>query len=474
MKAEGRNFRRRGAALVVAMAVAAVVLLSTMLLLGYIQGMVSDQTESELGAQANLSQQAAVLEVASEMEGGDAAPGGPIESRRLAGMTTSFTVEQTGTSGPRRLDLDLTSQGLRELLASGGFLAAYSRDGKLVLDHLTAAGERTSGFPLALGPMPDAWDIAGFPDGEYLAAVVRGTGDGAIVTLVAADGSMTTLEGELPLWRAGGNVSAGTYGGEPAVVATNGRNWGHLLLPESGRVLYFWSKPGTSPVVTADGGLFGSLSTQGVSGLPGPEITDSYSCDADGDGQEDQVWVSGDGVSCYLAGRDVLAEDYIRGGTPLAWGELEPWSGLSVLWRDGSGESRWRRLSWEGFVDSQLGGAVFDQPWRGRITSGDGVVFGSADGSWIIFDAEGAVTDICDSDGSFFGDFDGTMGPEVARTESGGLRAWMNPTSGAGSTVLVEAATTDGRGRLQSRGSWLYSIYESRDGRREVYVEKAR
>jgi hypothetical protein len=436
--------------------------------------MVTDQTESELRAQAELSQRAAVLEAASELESGATAPGSPMGTRRLAGMTTALSVEQTGTSGPRRVDLDLASQGLCELLAADGFLAAYRRDGKLVLDHLTPAGARTDGFPVELGAMPGSWDIAAFSGGEYLAAVVRRAGDAAVVTLVAADGSTTTLEGDLPLWRAGDNVSAGIYGGEPAVVATNGRNWGHLLLPESGRVLYFWSKPGTAPAVTFDGGLFGSLSTQGVSGLPGPEIADAYSADADGDGQSDLIWVNGDGVTCYLSGRDVLVEDYIRGGSPLAWGELAPWSGLAVLWRDASGESRWRRLSWEGFVDSQLGGAVFDQPWRGRITSGDGVVFGRAGGSWVLFGSDGALTEICGAEGSFFGDYDGTMGPEVARSESGGLRAWMNPTSGAGSTVLVEATTTDGRGRLQSRGSWLYSIYDSEDGRREVYVEKAR
>ncbi len=457
-----------------AMAVAAVVLLSTMLLLGSIEGMVSEQAESELTAQAELSQLAAVRRAAAMMEEGSLIPGDPLPPHVLAGMNTSFDILSTGSSGPRVMDLDLQTRGLRELVAARGFLAVYMRDGRLVFDHLDPEGRRGSGFPVDAGPYPEDWDVAGFSEGEYLAAALHRDGGSCVLTLVGEDGSTRVMEGDLPLWRGGGNLYCGSYGGEPAVVATNGRNWGHLILPGSGRVMYFWSPPGTSPAVTSDGGLFGSLSSEGVSGLPGPEVVDRYSEDVDGDGRSDLVWITNRGVSCYLEGRDLLVTDSFNGGTPLAWGGLEPWSGLAVLWRDNSSGLRWRRLSWDGFVDMGVSGSVFEQMWRGRLSSGEGTILGVIDGDWCLLLPDGTVRTICPADGSYRDDFDGSMGPEVAREDSGGIRAWMNPAAGSGTTVLVEAGTRDGRGRNWRRQDWVYTVFDDESGDREVYVEKRR
>lgn len=456
----------------VAMAVAAVVLLSTMLLLGSIEEMVSDQSERELTAQAELSQTAAVQRAASMMEEGSLLPGAPVPSHLLAGMSTSFDVLSTDSSGPRVMDLDLPTRGLRELVAARGFLAVYSRDGRLVVDHLDAQGRRAPGFPVDAGPYPGEWDVTGFAEGEYLAAALQRDAGRCVLTLIGEDGSTTVMEGDLPLWREGGNLYSGTYGGQPAVVATNGRNWGHLILPGSGRTMYFWSPPGTSPAVTSDGGLFGNLSPDGVSGLPGPRVVDRYSEDVDGDGRPDLVWVTERGISCYLEGRDVLVTDSFSGGTPLAWGGLDPWSGLAVLWRDGSSGLRWRRLSWDGFVDMAVSGAVFERLWRGRLSGGEGTVLGVVDGEWCMMLPDGTLRSICPADGAYSHDFDGAMGPEVARAESGGIRAWMNPTAGSGTTVAVRADTRDGRGRSWLRQDWILTLFEDQSGHREVYVEK--
>lgn len=472
LRADPAHNRRRGAALVVAMAVAAVVLLSTMLLLGSIEGMVSEQVESEMTAQARLSQLAAVQKAADMMEQGALVPGEEPLPHLLANMRTSIQTRGTGRSGPRVIDLDLQARGLGQLVAARGFLAVYSREGRLLLDHLDPEGRRSRGFPVDAGPFPAEWDAVGFREGEYLGAVLSRGGDGCVLTLLGRDGGTTVMEGELPLWREGGNLYSGSYGGEPAVVATNGRNWGHLILPRSGRTMYFWSPPGTSPAVTSDGGLFGSLSPEGVSGLPGPEVVDSYTEDVDGDGRPDLVWVTHNGISCYLEGRDVLVTDSFGGGTPLAWGGLDPWSGLAVLWREAGSGLRWRRLSWNGFVDMAVSGSVFEQAWRGRLYSGDGTVFGAVDGQWCLLHPDGTLSPLCPTDDSYRDEFDGAMGPEVAGEDSGGIRAWMNPAAGSGTTVHARAFTEDGRGRTWLRQDWTFTVYEDEDGEREVYVEK--
>lgn len=461
----------RGAALVLALVVSAVVLLSTLLLLGYVEGMVSDQSGRELKAQAELSQESAAERAAALMREGRLQPGDPIPDGSLAGMETSFQVVETGQAGSRVIHLDLPFSGLRRLLPVRGFLAGYSRGGRLVLDHLEPSGARTPGFPVDLGRDPGRWDLAGFHRGPWLAAVVQGGGSDCLVTLVSPDGSTTTMGAELLLWRRGGSLQAGFVGGEPALVATNGRNWGNLLLLESGNVYYVFSPPGTSPMLLPGGGLFGTASDEGVLNGAGAGVVDGFATDADGDGTQDLVWVTGGGVSCWLGGRDVLLQDEVSGGRPVAWGGLDPWSGLAVLWMDPASGPRWRRLSWSGFTDMEAFGSVTGPDWRGRLRSCGGNVLGRADGSWVVHYADGTLEELCPEDDSYSGNFDGAMGAEVVRGESGGLSAWLNPSSGSGKTVLVEAVTADGRGRVHASGLYRYWVFEDGQGGREVYLE---
>ena len=471
MIADSRAGRSRGAALVLALVVSAVVLLSTLLLLGYVEEMVSGQTGRELRAQARLSQEAAAERAAVLMREGRLLPGDPLPDASLAGMETSFTVVETGQAGSRVIDLDLPFSGLHRLLPAHGFLAGYSRGGRLVLDHLEPSGARTPGFPVDLGREPGSWDLAGFNRGPWLAAVVQGGRNDCLVTLVSPDGSTTAIEAELLLWRREGGLQAGFVGGEPALIATNGRNWGNLLLLESGNVCYVFSPPGTSPMLLPGGGLFGSVTDDGVLNGAGVNVVDGFSTDVDGDGTQDLVWVTGRGVSCWLDGRKVLLQDEVPGGRPLAWGGLDPWSGLAVLWMDPGSGPRWRRLSWSGFANMEVFGSVTEPEWRGRLRSCGGNVLGRADGSWVVHYAEGTLEELCPEDDSYVGNFDGAMGAEVVRGESGGLSAWLNPASGSGKTVLVEAATVDGRGRVHASGRYRYWVFEDGQGGREVYLE---
>ena len=467
----GETGGQRGAALVLALVVSAVVLLSTILLLGYIESLVSRQVGRELQAQARLSQRAAAEASAIDLEKGDVPAEGPIPPDELAGMRTTFAIEDYGSCDTRTVDLDLPSDGLRRLLPAHGFLAAYSRAGHLVLDHLAPSGARSEGFPLDLGREPAAWDIAGFSRGPYLAAVLEDRSEGRSLTLVFRDGTTSSMDAELLLWRQGGNLASGYYGGQPALMATSGRNWGHLVLLESQAAFYVHSPAGTSPAILQDGSLFGNLSREGTLNLPGPAVEDFYQSDVDGDGRADLVWITGNGVSCYLLGREVLLKDQFPGGESLAWGGIAPWSDLAVLWRDPQTGLRWRRLSWNGFVDMDITGSALERQWEGRITSGDGMLLGVADNGWILHMPDGSARELCPADEAVCADFDGSMGPEVVSPESGGLRAWMNPLSGAGSFLQVRAVTRDGRGTVHHVGRWRYTLFQSPEGVREVYLE---
>ncbi len=440
--------RARGAALVLATAAAAVVMLSALLLIGYLGRMNDAQTSRENAAQADLSTSSASDWLACGLAGGGVAPadldGAVFES---GGLTTEIELISSAPVSPATVQIPGTSGTDCEAVPSDGRVSVLSFDGGACTFDV---------FDIDSGTMER--HVRDVPDPSARAAGT-GTGSGYLLALVPAesghpfgflahDGSLAlTGSVDLPFeWSA---AEAGLVDGVPAVV--------------------LYSDSGATLVVSSDGSVRESeealqaaldLASGGPAVTSGGSTRDVFRCDIDMDGRPDIVLVGSGIVVCYSAAGSREA-DSLPGMRPSVWGFSEVSSGLVVRW-DGDSGCAWRRFGWSGFSGFTPPPALSNHGWTGRIVEGSNCVSGAAPGGMMIVSCSSGASGLLGDGAPLFADIDGG-GLDALVWSDDGLAAVMDPLEGEGTGTLWRLVTRSGNEELRV-DTLACSIYTDASG----------
>jgi hypothetical protein len=383
----------RGAALVLATAAAAVVMLSALLLIGYLGRMNDAQTLREFAAQADLSTSSASDWLAYGLAGGGVAPadldGAVFES---GGLTTEIELISTGPVPPSTMLITGTSGTGCEAVPSDGRVSVISFDGVSCTIDVFDIDSGTMERYVPDIPDPSVRAAGTGAGAGFLLALVPEAG-GQPFGFLANDGSVVlTGSADLPFeWIA---AEAGLAGGIPSVV----------LYPESGAPV----------VVSSDGSVreaAEALQTALDLACAGPAVTrggstrDVFRCDIDMDGRPDIVLVGSDTIVCFTAAGS-RESDSLPGMSPAVWGFSEVSSGLVVRW-DGDSGSVWRRFGWSGFMGFTPPPALSNHGWTGRIAEGCNCVSGATPGGMMLVSCSSGASQFLSDGAPIFADIDG-------------------------------------------------------------------
>ncbi len=472
MKRNNRIFpRRRGAALVIALAASVVVMLSVVLLLGYISRMVGTQVELEERAQARLTEESAVLGLAKLLREGRIEDINNLPEFTTGIMTTFFAVEEIQPTPPRELLIALDSYSDPVVLPSGtGLFIAGTRNGFIeigLIDPFT--GRMSPGFPVEVCDIPIFWDVAaGSIEGESVAFVLTRDGNGDQIYCISSNGTVSSTASSVILWNANSRLSVGEYDSEPALLVSDGNNRSQMIAPGSGTILYGSSASGTCPVFLDGGGLYGLFYAEPSFGFLGSGILDVFQGDFNRDGTSDIAWAGSTTLAFQSGTSSEPIVDAIPGGRLLAWGSLEGRFGLSGCWLQRDGTMVWRRLSWNGFRDYSASGAL-NRDWSGRFDGSNNMMMGvMGDSIRIVSMGMGYTRSICPAEDGLIGDIDGST-PDVISLESGDAALVMNPLDGDG-LLLGTSTRTCRNDRMVTRNNWRFYMFGTGENRR-VFIE---
>ena len=459
-----------GAALVIALAASLVTMLSVALLIGYISRGVDQQVFLEQRTQARFTEESAVDALCMDFRNSQVSDFSDLPEYRIGPMYTTFTLIETDVVPPREVRLKLECSGALAVIPAGDYhFLVCETENHLEIDLIdSAALSSVEGFPIILSAKPDIWTAAGsVADGEPLLMAALREGKEDTVYTILSDASFESFAVNLPLWNTESLVSAGIYNDKPTLLISNGMNRAQLVMPDSARVLFVVSEPGTSPAFLSNGGIFGDIGNLQDSPNSGFPIVDVFSGDFDMDGIEDLVWAGPNSLSFLSGFSGLLQRDTLAEGTLVAWGAIDGTFNLAGRWILSDESIVWRKLSWTGFQDYP-GIGILTFNWEGRIESLQGVILGSSDGFFRIASSiPGHSRELCPSEGALMSDLDGS-GTDILSLEEDELRIFMNPLSGNGMHLSLRVKTLGNRGLIFDNMWWI-AIYGYGDGSR-VYA----
>jgi hypothetical protein len=465
-----KDINNRGAALIIALTASVVVMMSVMLLLGYISGMVDTQRTLEDRAQARLTESSAVEGLSRLLSESMVNDYHDLPDFPVGSMVTSFEVRNMEVTPSRELRLTLEGMEEAELLPSGdGLFVIGIRDGFLTIDLFDpVTGCMIPGYPMQVCGDPGAWDAAAGLIGDEPVAFVIASGATGNVVYCVIGGDVTSFQTDVVTWSDASLFSVGGVSSLPALLITDGWNLGQLVIPDAGFTCYGWSPNGTCPVFLPDGSLYGSFSHEPSFGFAGNVITDTFQGDFNSDGIIDVAWAGHSSLTFYSGLTGELILDNLPGQSLVAWGSVEGRFGLGGLWTGSYGERTWRRLAYNGF-QNYSGGGVLDNDWSGRIEGLNNLLIGIMGDSLCIASLGlGEINVICSAASGFLGDVDGYT-TDIISLDGNEVTLVMNPLDGDGLLLETYASTCE-NGRSIIGNSWDYYIYGSGEDRR-VYVE---
>ncbi len=454
--------------MLIAVAAAMIVMLTVGLLFFMLDRMVSDQLRREEETQMGLTEDGALDALVLEVSMGGPLERGAVRTFRLGGVTTVLTVGDAEPVPPRTEGFSVEGNSAPSLVPSGETVfAVTSDDGHAVTAFSGVDGERIGSFRLGVrreltGTCAARWR------GADAAALVFGSGESCTVLIVTREGVVRNLETGL------GDVGPGsvlTFGGDPVrplLAVSNGRNQGVLVDLTEGRSESLVSPPGTCPLVTPSGRVFGAPGRPGSFTLA-PRVVDAFFGDFDRDGREDAAW-AGPGSLVCLTSSGLYHGSPSPGALLGAWGSVGGGLGLGGRWTLPGGTVLWTRLNHDGFGEFSPAGAL-SLPWDGAFHGSISGVTGESDGRALLAAWGGGYTMTLLEDGPYvWGDGDGD-GVDVFAVAPGEFLAVFNPLSGDGIAQAVTFRST-GTGVARS-GAYTLLIYDGPGGWR-VFAQRER
>ncbi len=437
---------RRGAALVLVTAASAVVLLSTLLLLGYLGRMSRIQTSREIAAQAGLSSSGAADWLAWSLTDGGSSPAGLDGSRfRSGGLVTQISLMEEYPVPPASIPIPHSSEPGTEAIPSGGAVSLLTPcgDSLSVIFFDIHAGSSTQ---LPGIPNPGNAIAAGTGDASGWLFALIDHGEGASVRFIDLGGEVAvSMPPVLPDWAV---AEAGTIDGIPAVV----------LYSDSGPCMALLRDGTVLSGEDAARAAFG-LDHTGPAASSGESPADLLRCDIDMDGSEDIVLILPWAVLC-MTRPGIEAVDSVPGASPSAWGFSSISSGPVVCWEGESGRT-WRRFGWTGFQNFDPVAALSSGGWEGRFVEGFNCIAGRSNGLRIASCSSGA-TRLLLAGTPFLADLD-PGGPDALVRSGDGWSIMLDPLGGDGTGTRWSLVTRSASGVIRS-DTLSISVYMDEGG----------
>ncbi len=400
----------RGGALVLTAAASASVLLSVLLLFGYVSDTSDRQNSLEESVQASLAEETAI-DYATFMYRDRISSDEVLPSLETGGFVSSFRMIETAAAS-RTISYEFP--GVTEItgvnVSSGIIIAGRKSDSLSVHYRIPGHGAEKEGFSYNICYLPDNWVLSEAAESiEPICILICDypSVDG-LFTLFRDGSSRAYSLGDFGL-AAGALITSGMTEDGPAAVITDGFNSGIIINLDDGLSQYMVSVVGTCPVIFPDGRIFGEISskpyTEHMSDTES-EIRDIFFGDFDLDGSSDAAWAGSDCLTCFSSARNTLVKDDSVSGELAAWGFLEGRYGLGGLWLDGNAGTSWRKFIVTGFSDLE-DGEILLQGFEGRILT-DGNNMAAIRGESRVIAADSSGQNVFSVDSGIAGDFDGS------------------------------------------------------------------
>ncbi len=453
-----RRYRRQGrggAAILIAVAAAMIVMLAVGILFTIMDRMISSQLQRERALQMALSEASALDALVRHVSLNGPLEPGSSRTYELAGVTTVITASDMGPEGPRSTGFSMGGEAVPHVVPSGRSLFMFTPENGVTVSVFSGSdGEKVGSFRIGF-QASQITSCAASWNGTDAAVLLLCNDSVSQAVVVTRDGVAhsvrTSLSGANP-WSV---LSFGYSGEVPLLVVSSGANQGTVVDLLSGSATPMVSPAGTCPVVTPSGEVFGRPSDPSVFTLA-PPVREFASGDFNRDGRQDLAWAGPRSLFC-------LTSSGMHSGSPSpdamleAWGSVDGNLGLGARWSLPDGKTVWTRLGIDGFQVFQPTGAL-EYPWSGRFFGRGTAVTGSFDGEVLLVSLSGGSSlSLLRGDRFVWGDADG-MEVDVFAPGQGGAQAVFNPLSGDGTSQVIQARSTlDGSETTSSYRLLLYN-----------------
>jgi hypothetical protein len=458
----------RGAAILIAVAAALVVMLAVGVLFALMDRMITGQLQRESEAQIRLSEASALDAMIRIVETGGPPEPGTAHRFNLGGVVTTLTAGVLERTDLRRGGFTTGGDATPLVVPSGRFLFAVTPENGVTVGVFSGSTtERLGSYRLGRTPLLTLASPIRWQGGDaVLLALDNGAGQEIfVVSPSGVQHSLTTvIDG---LCRSSVITSGGAEGSELLAVS-NGGNRGFVVNLRSGLSTELISPPGTCPAITPSGEVFGRAAAAGSLTLA-PPVTDVFFEDVNRDGRLDMVW-AGPRTLYALTSRGLLSGSPSPGASLLAWGMIEGSLGLGARWSMPGGQTLWTRLTLDGFSPYEPVGAL-TIPWTGRFFGRGTVVAGTVPGGVMLSSVSGSYSQqILEGNHFVWGDADGGD-VDVFAPLSGGIEAVFNPLAGDGFSQHFDMQSS--LNALNTRSSHRLLIFDDFP-RRRVFSERER
>jgi hypothetical protein len=458
-----KSGNNRGAALMIALLASVVVMLAATLLISLTSKMVDAHVSRLNNAQISLSESSAADGLASLLvKSGNIVTGEPLVFQ-LGGVSTEFTLIETGTAGIRTGFYSIDNPGETVIIPAGNRLVSARRfnDSSVLITFYSGESfQPTADFILETDLLP----MAGTPftyRGEPASVIVLQGNSKSLLCVVTSEGVQNQVIIDSTVLTEHSVLSAGESStGTPLLIVTGGANQGALYNCETGEAERIWSPPGTCPAFLPDGGVFGSFTGE-MSSFSMAFIRDVLGGDFNNDGISDLAFATSFSLSVYSgATGDIFTSG--PGGSLITWGSVEGRTGICGMWAMPGGDEKWFRLGYDGFTEFTPE-ATFRMGWQGRFNGSGNTIVGFIDGSAVVASSSGYMLELLTGN-VFTGDADGGE-TDFFRTADGGIDACFNPVSGDGQRLVFSSVNTY-RGKNYPGQTHIFQLYESGGARR--------
>lgn len=463
-----RNPGNSGAAILIAVAAALVVMLAVGLLFSLMDGMVTGQLHRENDAQIRLSEASALEALAARVAGSGPLDYGSVVTYELGGVTTVITVRDMETVGPRRAVFSTEGEGIPLVVPSGGTLFAVTTENGLLISAFSGNTlERVGTHRLDHTPSHVS-AVAGKWLGADALVLLLDSGHGQLAMVLTREGVRHSTPVSVPGLQSGSVLTFGKTGDHHILTVSDGGNLATVLNLDTGLQTRMISPAGTCPVITPTGEVYGRPAPEGVYTLA-PRVNHVLFGDFNRDGREDIAWAGPGSLHC-LTSSGLFCGKPAPGSQLMAWGSVEGSMGLGARWALRNGESVWTRLTHGGFGVFEPTGAL-ENPWTGRFFGRRTAMAGMLEGNAVLAAFGGGfLTDLIRGGRITWGDADGSD-VDVFTARAGGIEAVYNPLSGDGLAQRVSVRNT--MGGYGTSSTYRLLIYDGTPGWRVFFEREA-
>ena len=452
-----------GAALLIALLTAVIVMLAATLLIGLTRRMVTSHQNRIDVAQISLSEASAADGLANLIqENGLSAVSGNLEFS-LDGVFTEFSLIESSSIGIRQGFFSHPGADEAVVISAGNRLViAESIDATTALISFYSGDsfQNTAEFEITTDLIPITGTPFSFEEKNGVIVLFEGSGK-SMLCVVTSEGVQATMVIEGRIYTQGSHLSGNISGNsDPLLIISSGSGNGTLYDIATGQTQNLSSPSGTSPTFFSDGTVYGSPAGSSIN-FGGTGVKDIFNGDFNNDGREDIAFASNYSLSVYSGANGQLFRN-APGGSLVSWGSIDGRMGLCGKWRLYDGTEQWFRLGYDGFTEFSPE-LVYDAGWSGRFYGSGNTLLGFIEGIASVASSSGYLLELF-SEESFTGDVDGAD-LDFFHSSKDGIDAFFNPANGDGVQLTFTADNTY-RSRTTSGQTRIFSIYESNDGRR--------